>query len=292
MSVDATKLELGPANVYLHIKPTASLTTAMAGTNNDIFVQAQKPGAAGNSITLELIDPTTMNTPISIVVTGTAIAVTLAVDGASAITTTARQLVDALNAHPGAFSLIKAVVKAGDSGAGVVTALAATPLTGGSDTAVPTDIGALGDDLQVTFATEAGPLTAAQTGTIPHDKVVTGGSLQIQMPLKEIKLENLQRAIPNAIFFQNDTGALQKVEFRSRVGLSMRSRATKLEIRKIVGGVESTLTRDILVLNEVSPVDAEVVFPFSPTEQRILNATFEAWPDTNGVWGAFGDQII
>jgi hypothetical protein len=290
MAVDAKKLELGPAEVYLYPKPVASLETNLGGTQDDLRFVAQKPGAAGNSITIAYVVSGT-NTPLSVAVSGTAITVNVATSGAGAATSTAKDVRDKVNNTAKAWALVKVMYKTGNDGTGVVAALAATPLTGGSDTGVETSVGALGDDLQVTIATEAQVLTAAQTGTMPQGKVISGGRLQIAVPFKEITLENFQRAIPNAVLFDDKAGTPKKrVEFVSRVGLSMRDLAQKMEIRKITAGVESTAPADILVLNEVSPVEGEVLIPYSPTDQRVITATFEAWPDSRGLYGSFGDQ--
>jgi hypothetical protein len=291
MNIDASLLEMGPAQMYVYEKPAAVLVTALVGVDNDLRIEAQKGGVAGNSITIELIDPPGNNVPASVAVVGTAISVTLATDGTSTIVSTAKQVRDLLNADLKVFSLVKTTLKGPDDGTGLVTALAATPLAGGSDTAVAVDLGALGDDVQVTVATEAGVLTAAQTGTIPQKKVVTGGRFQIAVPLKQMSLANWQRAFPNSVLFDDGNGK-QKLAFRSRVGLDLRSIAKKLEIRKVVGGVESTAPKDILIVYEASPVDGDVLVPYQPTEQRVITATFEAWPDSAGEWGSYGDQDL
>jgi hypothetical protein len=148
-------------------------------------------------------------------------------------------------------------------------------------------LGFLGDDLGVTVAAEAQPLTGAQTGTIPQDKVVTGGSFRITVPLKEISMGNFARAFPNAVLTSG--GATGRLDFQSRVGLSMRSLAKEMQIIKIKGGVESTIARDKLIIPLCSPVDAEVTIPYSPTEQRVITASFEAWPDSTGRWAYISD---
>lgn len=154
-------------------------------------------------------------------------------------------------------------------------------------------LGFMGEELAVTIATEATPLTGAQTGTIPQDKVVSGGSFRITVPFKEISLENFARAIPNAVLITGATSG-QRLEFRSRVGQSLRALAKPLQIKKILGGVESTQTRDHLTIPLASPVDGEVTIPFHPTEQRVITATFEAWPDPNQNhrWAYWGDSTV
>lgn len=150
-------------------------------------------------------------------------------------------------------------------------------------------LGFMGDDLSVQMSTEAVALTGAQTGTVPQDKVITGGTFTITVPFKEISLENFARAFPNSDLSAGGT----RVDFKPKVGQSMRALAKKLTLKKIIGGVESALTKDHLVIPYASPSDAEVTVTFSPTEQRIVNATFEAWPDAaNGNrWAFMGDEL-
>lgn len=148
-------------------------------------------------------------------------------------------------------------------------------------------LGFMGEDLAVTIATSATPLTGAQTGDIPQDKVVSGGSFRVTVPFKEISLANISKAIPNAVLVT--AGTTGRIDFKSRVGQSLRTLARELKIIKFRDGVESVLGKDRLVIPLASPVDAEVVIPFSPTTQRVIVATFEAWPDVNGRWAFMGD---
>lgn len=108
-------------------------------TNQTIVYTAKLGGVAGNGITLALVDPPGNNVPLSVAVVGSAITVTLATDGSSAITTTRAQLVAAINADAAAFALLAAV----GSGATVITALSATNLTTGAAPATGGDVAAI-----------------------------------------------------------------------------------------------------------------------------------------------------
>jgi hypothetical protein len=285
-------LELGPGNLYIYPKTKAALTTSLTGTNNDLIIRAQRGGVAGNSITIELVDPTTNNTPLSVAVVSNAITVTLATDGASIITSTAAQVRDALNQSFASYALVYAVLSSGNDGTGLVTALASTPLVGGSDTEVETFLGALSDETSLNISASAAPLTAHLTGIQPRDKVITGGSFQIVAGLKEITLENFARAFPNAILLEGADG-LKRLDFTIQAGQSLRTtRGTKMQLRKVRGNVESTDPSDILTIPEASPVDAEVNLAFSVTDQRVLTATFEAWPDSYGRVAFFGTETL
>lgn len=111
----------------------ASLATALTGDNNDIQLYAATAGADGNDITLALVDPSGNDESLAVTVTDSAISASLATDGAGAITSTAAEVVAAINAEGDAAELVTAYLKSGNDGSGVVTALAATALSGGAD---------------------------------------------------------------------------------------------------------------------------------------------------------------
>lgn len=111
----------------------AVLTTALAGVNNDLTLLAATAGAAGNGITVALTDPSGTDQELGVVVTGSAIVVNLATGEDGAITSTAREVRDAVNADSEAAALVAASLAPGNDGSGVVTALAATNLAGGAD---------------------------------------------------------------------------------------------------------------------------------------------------------------
>ena len=111
----------------------AVLTTALAGVNNDLTFLAKTAGAAGNNITVALVDPAGNDQKLAVTVTDSAIEVSLATGPAGAITSTAREVRDAVNTDSEAAALVAASLAPGNDGSGVVTALAATNLAGGTD---------------------------------------------------------------------------------------------------------------------------------------------------------------
>jgi hypothetical protein len=110
----------------------AVYTTALAGVNNDLTFLAKTAGTAGNGITVELSDPAGNDQVLDITVVALAIEVSLATGPLGAITSTAKQVRDALNADTDAKALITASVAPGNTGNGVVTVLTATHLAGGA----------------------------------------------------------------------------------------------------------------------------------------------------------------
>ncbi len=81
------------------------LTTALAGVNNDLTFLAKTAGAAGNNITVALVDPAGNDQKLAVTVTDSAIEVSLATGPAGAITSTAREVRDAVNTDSEAAAL-------------------------------------------------------------------------------------------------------------------------------------------------------------------------------------------
>ncbi|MBO4209140.1 M14 family metallopeptidase [Micromonospora echinofusca] len=83
----------------------------------------------GNDLTVELADPGTPDAALTVTVTGNAVRVGLATDGTGAVTSTAAQVVAALNA--GAGTLLRAYTYRGSAGTGVVAPAAPAALSDG-----------------------------------------------------------------------------------------------------------------------------------------------------------------
>lgn len=99
--------------------------------NAKLSFMAKVPGTAGNAYTVRYVNPGTASAALSIGVVGTAITVNLATNGASAITTKANDIANAINVYATpANALVQAYVPPGSDGTGVVVAVAATNLAG------------------------------------------------------------------------------------------------------------------------------------------------------------------
>jgi hypothetical protein len=110
----------------------ASLTTALAGANNDLTYTAKSRGTGGNSTRIRYV-VAGANTPLSVSVSGSDITVNVATDGSSNPTSTANAVLAAVNASTPASALVTASLAAGNDGTGVVATLAFTSLTGGTN---------------------------------------------------------------------------------------------------------------------------------------------------------------
>ncbi|MBW2061043.1 MAG: flagellar hook-associated protein FlgL [Deltaproteobacteria bacterium] len=109
----------------------ASLTTSLADANDDLRLTAQNAGESGNDIRIRYVDPGASGQSLTIAVDGNDITVNLATDGTGAITTTATQVMNAINGDPEASALVSADLAGTDDGSGVVTAMGFTSLTTG-----------------------------------------------------------------------------------------------------------------------------------------------------------------
>jgi hypothetical protein len=123
---------LGLGGRYIGGHPAnASLTTALAGTNNDLTYRAVKYGPNGNNIRVRYV-VSGASTPLSVDVDGNDITVNVETDGSSAAVSTAEEVAAAVNADTDAGRLVRAENADGNDGTGVVAALAYTALSGGS----------------------------------------------------------------------------------------------------------------------------------------------------------------
>jgi hypothetical protein len=94
---------------------------------------AKTPGTAGNSITVAYV-VSGANTPLSIAGTGNTITVNVATNGASAATSTARDVRRAIQDDRRAGALVHVQPAPQSDGTGVVAALGSTALSGGAAT--------------------------------------------------------------------------------------------------------------------------------------------------------------
>ena len=107
---------------------------ALLGTSNanrvgiDSLVYGHE---GGNDISVELADPGAPDQPLSVATVGNLIRVNLATDASGAITSTAADVVAAINSHPGASARVFAYTYRGNAGDGVVAPTPPTQLTDG-----------------------------------------------------------------------------------------------------------------------------------------------------------------
>jgi hypothetical protein len=131
----------------------ATLVTGAVGENNAIKWTAKQAGAAGDNLSVEILN-TGKEKSLSVDVDGSKIIVTAATNGTGAgeITSTAAQIIAAVEKHDTASQLVAVANSGASSGAGVVKAVATTKLAGGADSTG----GALSVGKALTSAEKAG----------------------------------------------------------------------------------------------------------------------------------------
>lgn len=113
----------------------AFLNTGVVGNNNAITWTAVEPGTDGNAITVTLTNAgATKPLLVDVANNGLDINVQLATDGSSVITSTAQNVLDALQDDAAASALITAANTGASTGAGLVVAVAKTNLATGGGT--------------------------------------------------------------------------------------------------------------------------------------------------------------
>lgn len=114
------------------VTPAIKATKTIGNTTSGIVYTANKAGADGNDISITLVDPGQAG-ELGVVVTGTDIVVNLEYE-ASAVVSTAAEVIAAIMANKDAAALVTAVPLT--TGAGVAAAAAKTSLADGVDIAV------------------------------------------------------------------------------------------------------------------------------------------------------------
>jgi hypothetical protein len=149
----------------------AKLTMAL-GSNKDLeftsMVLGHGPAHDGVSAASVEIAVAGNDTALSVVVTGSDIVINSATSGAGVATSTARQILDALQASAAAMALIKVRLATGSDGSGIPGAVAHAHLTGGVD---PAAFDTLGQDLVAVFYWDSGAALIRTVGVIILEKV-------------------------------------------------------------------------------------------------------------------------
>lgn len=166
------------------VSVAATKTLEPVGEDNDLTITAVSVGIAGNAIKVELRDPAGNSKALAVSIEGTTIVASLATDGTGAITSTAAEVRDAINAHLLAKQLVVASLPGTQTGAGVVTAIAATALAGGTAGTALGAEGVLLNDVDVTYGAHPGAMVVH--GYVNSGKLPEAVSAEAKAALKGI----------------------------------------------------------------------------------------------------------
>jgi hypothetical protein len=116
------------ANMAGTTLPGSSVPTALQG--GAVVLTSRAWGhEGGNLITAEFLNPGVPNAPLTVGLIGNDLSVSLATDATGALSSTAAQVIAAINAHPGAAAKLVALTYRGNAGAGIVQARAKVNLS-------------------------------------------------------------------------------------------------------------------------------------------------------------------
>ncbi len=132
----------------------ASKVTGVVGDENAILWTAKVPGTAGESIKVQLLDPSQASQDLAVSVIGGEVSVSLKTGSGGAIESTANEVIAAVNAHYDASKLVVCAKSGASTGVGVVAAVAPAALAGGDDWNV-TPACVLAEDVDVTDGVDA-----------------------------------------------------------------------------------------------------------------------------------------
>jgi hypothetical protein len=100
---------------------TFKVQPVIGGPGNAVVLTSRAWGhEGGNNITAEFRNPNAPNAPLNVSMVGNDLVVLLGTDATGALSSTAAQVADAINAHPQSSALVKAITFRGNAGAGIV----------------------------------------------------------------------------------------------------------------------------------------------------------------------------
>ena len=139
----------------------ATLATGVVGDNNAITWTAKQAyaGTAGHAVKVSLINPGANSRPLEVLIVNNEVRVMLATNGGGAITSTAAEVIAAVNSAIGNVFVSAANTGASTGAAVVVAAAAAALATGANANIVPTLI--LAEDVDFTSFTRSGGIAYA-----------------------------------------------------------------------------------------------------------------------------------
>lgn len=137
---------------------TATLITGSVADDNAILWTAATAGAAGDDVSVTIVDPNDLSKELSVAVSNKDITVNLATDADKAITSTAADVAAAVNASATAKVLVVANASINPKGEAAVAAVTKTSLAGGAAAAVTGAEGVLMNDVDVTYGAKEGTM--------------------------------------------------------------------------------------------------------------------------------------
>lgn len=149
-----------------------------------------------------------------------------------------------------------------------------------------TDLGKTQGGVIVNFSQDAADLMSDQYGSQPEDQVITGHGATIVIPMAKTDAANLATALNQT---KKQIGNQEGVKGSSLVGTKRSSKGQSLLLTKYVNGAVSSDENDRMRFPNAAP-DGNFSYNFSISDQRILEVTFLAMPDSNDILYFLGDE--
>ena len=115
------------------------------------------------------------------------------------------------------------------------------------------------------------PVLEDQAGATPVDDIITGRTIEVEVPMSRSTLAQLSAVIPGA----SDGGSFMLV--KNQAGIARAVTAAKLVLQPLVDGVASG---DALTIFLAAP-SADIELTFDNENQRVYKITFKAYPDSD-----------
>lgn len=280
MAGNVQNLDIGPC--WAKWTPGGTLAERATLTVQGITVTARQPGIAGNSVQIVLIDPSGASQELSVSVSSSAVNVSLATDGTGEITSTASEIVAAINADEEA----SALVVASGTGSSAVDAVAATSLTGGVDaTGTERDLGYTKGGISVKVATETYEMEVDQEDGVVGEKI-TKRTIEANVPLAEYTMDNVLLAFPGAELVTDAADlSKQKVVLKSASGVDTATLEGVLRLHP-TDKADDDFSEDFVFPNAMPTGEFEI--SYDKKSEKIINVKFKPKP-VNKIFGIFGD---
>ncbi len=140
--------------------------------------------------------------------------------------------------------------------------------------------------VKVNFTTDVKDLMTDQAGTSPEDGVIVGQGATIVCPFAQYQLNVIAIALNQA---RTASGGHAGIKGGSLIGTKMSTLADSLLLKKYVDGVVSTTDEDWIRFPNAAP-EGNISIAYDKNNQRIIEVTFRAYCDANGVLYYFGNE--
>lgn len=159
----------------------AQATIQNIAAEGDIVFTAATVGADGNRIRVTFVDPGTASEALSVSVSGNDITVSLATDAGGDVSSTASEVITAVNGSTEASALVAASLADNNDGSGIVNAEGWTTLAGGENEPFPLNTPVLVTDISAAIG------NAGDSGTLPDALDAIGD--QTSAPIVVVRVE-------------------------------------------------------------------------------------------------------